>query len=37
MVDLGSWLTGGYRIPGPPVDPSELPASGNDGGSDNDA
>ena len=25
QVDLGRWLKGGYVIPGPPVDPSEMP------------
>lgn len=24
-ADLGRWLTGQYRVPGPPADPGDLP------------
>jgi uncharacterized protein len=24
-VDLGRWLNGDYRAPGPPIDPEDLP------------
>ena len=32
LIDLGGWLSGSYRIPGPPVDPAEAPRQGEDDG-----
>ena len=30
MADLGRWLSGSYRLPGPPAEPAPPPASRDD-------